>query len=160
MGDEWETPDDFFNGVDEYFNVLELDVCASESNHKLYNYYTKKEDGLKQEWVGKCWCNPPYSKQKPWIEKAISSVNDNNAEIFMLIPMNPETKYFQELILNNGLYVKSIYLIKGRLSFLQDKKKMGSPKFGSCLIHFKHNNLGKIDFYTCDKEFKKIKCVG
>lgn len=158
MGDEWETPDDFFDGVDEYYGGLGLDVCASKENHKLYNYYSKKEDGLKREWKGRCWCNPPYSNQKPWIEKSIKSVKDGETIILMLIPMNPETKYFQELILNSS-YVKKIFIIGGRLSFLQDGKKVGSPKFGSCLIEF-GLNAGKIDFYTCNREFKNIKHVG
>lgn len=75
----------------------------------------------------------------------------------MLIPMNPETKYFSELILDSK-YTYSIYLIKGRLSFLQDKKSVGSPKFGSCLIHFKENDNG-INFYTCDRNFTNVKKI-
>lgn len=157
MGDEWETPPEFFEGVKSYFG-LDIDVCASESNHKLEKYYTIKENGLSKEWKGKCWCNPPYSNQKPWIEKSIESVIKNDAEVFMLIPMSPETKYYNELVLDSN-YTFSIYLIKGRLSFLQDKKKIGSPRFASCLIHFRKKKEDGIIFYVCDRKFENIKRV-
>lgn len=161
MGDEWETPNELFNGVNNYIGGFDLDVCANDNNHKHDKYYTIEDNSLNQEWFGKCWCNPPYSKQRPWIEKTINSIKQGNVSVVcMLIPMSPETKYFQELILKNGLYVQNIFMIEGRIKFLQDKKEVGSPKFGSCLVEFKNNPSGKINFYTCDRQFGNIKCVG
>ena len=66
----WETPIDFFNKLDSIFK-FELDVAASDDNHKCDKYYTEETDGLAQDWEGVCWMNPPYGRhQIKWIEKA------------------------------------------------------------------------------------------
>ena len=45
-------------------NSLEtLDVCATPENAKCEKYYRSEEDGLKQEWKGLCWMNPPCGRE-------------------------------------------------------------------------------------------------
>ena len=52
-----------------------LDVCATIENVKCEKYYRSEEDGLKQEWKGICWMNPPYGREiGKWIKKAFSSI--------------------------------------------------------------------------------------
>jgi len=68
--DMWATPQDFFNKMSEEFD-FELDVCAVESNAKCDKYFTPEQDGLKQEWSGVCWMNPPYGREiGKWVKKA------------------------------------------------------------------------------------------
>ena len=69
--DEWETPADLFNSLNEEFGFT-LDVCANENNHKCPKYYDKAIDGLKQNWYGEvCWMNPPYGRSiSKWVKKA------------------------------------------------------------------------------------------
>ena len=33
------------------------------------------DDGLATEWVGRVWCNPPYSKITPWAHKLLEHNN-------------------------------------------------------------------------------------
>ena len=47
----WETPQDLFSELDKEFHFT-LDAAASDSNHKCANYFTEKDDGLKQNWGG------------------------------------------------------------------------------------------------------------
>lgn len=49
--DDWETPQDLFDKLDEHFHFT-LDAAASDSNHKLPRYYTRETDGLLQDWGG------------------------------------------------------------------------------------------------------------
>ena len=49
--DEWETPDEFFEKLNNEF-CFDLDPCANHENHKCKKYFTKKEDGLKMDWGG------------------------------------------------------------------------------------------------------------
>lgn len=49
--DDWATPQDFFDGLDEEFHFT-LDPCANENNHKCNTYYTVTENGLEQDWGG------------------------------------------------------------------------------------------------------------
>ena len=49
--DEWATPQDFFDKLNEEFH-FETDVCATPENAKCARYFTREQDGLKQEWGG------------------------------------------------------------------------------------------------------------
>ena len=42
---EWGTPQAFFDELDKEFH-FDLDVAASDDNHKCDKYYTKETDGL------------------------------------------------------------------------------------------------------------------
>lgn len=50
--EEWGTPQELFNRLNEEFNFA-FDICASKENAKCHKYYTKEEDALKQEWGGR-----------------------------------------------------------------------------------------------------------
>lgn len=67
---EWETPQDLFDRLNDEFHFT-IDACASKDNAKCKRYFTKEQDGLKQDWTGEVvWCNPPYGRQLPlWIKK-------------------------------------------------------------------------------------------
>ena len=54
----WATPQDFFDKMNEQYN-FSLDVCAIQENAKCANFFSPETDGLKQEWKGSCWMNPP-----------------------------------------------------------------------------------------------------
>ena len=57
---------DFFDGLDNEFHFT-LDVC----NAKCERYFTPEIDGLKQEWTGTVWCNPPYGREiGSWVRRA------------------------------------------------------------------------------------------
>lgn len=43
--DEWPTPRYVYDKLDEEFG-FELDVCATDDNHKADRYFTKETDGL------------------------------------------------------------------------------------------------------------------
>ena len=49
--DEWSTPQDVFDELNAEFH-FDLDPCATDENHKCENYFTKEQDGLKQNWGG------------------------------------------------------------------------------------------------------------
>ena len=50
---EWETPQDFFDTLDERFGFT-VDVCATSENKKCDKYFglDKLIDGLEQDWTG------------------------------------------------------------------------------------------------------------
>ena len=49
---EWETPQDFFDKLNAEFHFT-LDPCSTDENAKCVKHYTKDQDGLSQEEVGK-----------------------------------------------------------------------------------------------------------
>ena len=107
--DLWETPQELFDKYDEIYR-FETDVCALPENAKCKRFFTPEMDGLKQEWSGVCWCNPPYGRQiGKWVEKAVKSF----ATVVMLLPARTDTKWFHDWCLPYG----KIEFLRGRLKF-------------------------------------------
>lgn len=110
---DWETPQDFFDKLNEEFNFT-LDPCADHNNHKCNRYYTEKEDGLLQDWRNEIvYCNPPYSakEQNEWVKKCYEE--SRHATVVMLLPARTDTDRFHSYILPYA----EIRFIKGRLKF-------------------------------------------
>jgi phage N-6-adenine-methyltransferase len=109
---EWATPQDFYEKLDQEFG-FELDVCSTIENAKCSKFYTKAEDGLKQEWTGVCWCNPPYGREiKHWMKKAYES-SLKGATVVCLIPARTDTQWWHDYV----IHAKEIRYVKGRLKF-------------------------------------------
>lgn len=124
--DLWETPQDFFDELNEEFH-FDLDVCALPQNAKCKRYFTPDQDGLKQEWEGVCWCNPPYGRDiGKWMKKAYES----NATVVCLVPARTDTRWFHEWVLGKA----EIRFVKGRLKFGGSKN---SAPFPSMVVIYK-----------------------
>lgn len=130
----WETPQDFFDKLNDEFHFT-LDPCATPETAKCKKFYTKEDDGLKQDWSGeRVFCNPPYGSEiKNWVKKCSE---EENALVAMLIPARTDTKYFHEYIYNNPN--AEIRFIKGRLKFGGKQKGSGSAPFPSMIVIFRY----------------------
>lgn len=112
--DDWTTPPDFFQQLNNEFHFT-LDAASSEENHLCKNYFTIETDGLSQDWGGhKVFCNPPYGRKiGKWVQKAWEEAKKPNTTIVMLLPARTDTKWF-----HNYIYQQTkIRFIKGRLKF-------------------------------------------
>ena len=128
--DLWYTPQGFFDKYNSIYNFT-LDVCALPSNSKCQNFYCPEQDGLKQEWKGNCWMNPPYGRViKDWMKKAYES-SLNGATVVCLVPARTDTHWWHD------------YAIKGEVEFIKGRLKFGGSKnsapFPSAVVVFKGN---------------------
>lgn len=139
--DEWGTPQDFFNKLDEKYNFV-FDLAASQDNCKTEDGFSIEENSLEQNWNqitkdtngGWLWLNPPYSKCKEFVDKAWYEMT-LGAKIIMLIPSRTDTKYFHEFIYKKeGVEIE---FIKGRLKFGDSKN---AAPFPSMLVIFNKIN--------------------
>lgn len=66
--DEWYTPKEIIDALGKF----DLDPCAPVNPlwQTATQMYNKNDNGLLQEWVGRVWLNPPYSR--PLIEQFIN----------------------------------------------------------------------------------------
>lgn len=120
--DLWETPQDFFDGLDAQYK-FDLDACALPENAKCSRYYTPDQDGLTQPWTGTVWCNPPYGRQiGSWVEKAAHSAAEG-ATVVMLLPARTDTKWFHRYIYGKA----EIQFVAGRLKFGGSKNSAPFP---------------------------------
>lgn len=127
--DMWETPQDFYDLLNNEFN-FELDVCAIKENAKCDRYFSPEDDGLTQEWSGTCWMNPPYGRKitGQWIRKAYEEAQKPNTTVVCLIPSRTDTKYWHEFCMKG-----EIRFVKGRLKFGDAKE---SAPFPSAVVIF------------------------
>jgi phage N-6-adenine-methyltransferase len=129
--DLWETPQALFDKYNEQYN-FNLDVCALPVNAKCEKYFTPEIDGLKQEWEGVCWMNPPYGREiGKWVKKAYNEAQKGNT-IVALLPARTDTKWFHDWIYM--MYGVKYELLKGRLKFGNSKN---SAPFPSMVVVFK-----------------------
>lgn len=111
--DEWATPQEFFDRLDDEFH-FDIDVCATPENAKCPRYFTKEQDGLKQEWEGICWMNPPYGREiSRWMKKAYES-SQGGATVVCLIPSRTDTKWWHEYVIGHASDVR---FVRGRIRF-------------------------------------------
>lgn len=129
--DLWETPQDFFNCLNDEFH-FDIDVCALPENAKCQKYYTPEIDGLSQPWTGVCWCNPPYGREVgKWVRKALLS-SAVGATVVMLLPARTDTRWFHDYIYGRA----EVRFIRGRLKF---GGSSNSAPFPSMVVVFRHD---------------------
>ena len=129
--DEWSTPQNIFEELNKefYFN---LDPCATKDNAKCRKFFTKEQNGLKQNWQGyNVFCNPPYGRKiKEWVRKAYEESLKPKTTVVMLIPARTDTSYFHDYIYGKA----EIRFIRGRLKFGNAKN---SAPFPSMIVIYK-----------------------
>ena len=128
--DNHATPQWLFDAAVRLFYPFDLDVCADAENHKCARWITKEQDGLKQAWALKNWCNPPYSDPKPWVEKAAhESWKKRDCRTVMLLPADLSTKWFAHCWIS----ASRIVALNHRVKFEGSDQ---SAKFASMLVEF------------------------
>ncbi len=101
---EYYTPAWLFEELGVRFDI---DVCAPTGGVEWLpadKHFNIEIDGLKQDWHGFIWCNPPYSDPTPFIDKFLLHANGimlvqisksnaflrlwNQADAIMMLPRN------------------------------------------------------------------------
>lgn len=131
--DEWRTPPGFFRFATAMWGPFDLDVAATKENALCVRYYTKENNALMLDWVGRVWCNPPYSRILPWIRKAIFETRGPYCPIaVLLLPPNVDTEWF-----HLGAFHATTYLLRGRIQFMDPTgKNRLAPRDGNIVMTF------------------------
>ena len=121
--DEYYTPFYIFEKLDF---VFDLDVAApvEDLSHVTASAsYNVNIDGLKADWYGTIWMNPPFSKAKPWVEKFISHNNG-----IALLPTS-KARWFEQIWES----ADGIALLGNQLKF-EYEGKVNKGIFMPCLL--------------------------
>ena len=127
---EWKTPQSLFDELDSEFHFT-LDPCATADNAKCQRFYTKEDDGLKQDWANEIiFMNPPYGGHTgKWIEKAWYE-SRNGATIVCLIVSSTDRSYWHDYIFP---YASEIRWLRGRVTF---GEATSTAPFASAIVIF------------------------
>lgn len=106
--DDWATPPDFYNKLDDEFH-FDFDPCPLSHN-------TDEWDGLKIEWGERNFINPPYSRKlkEAFVKKALEEARKGKLCV-LLIPVSTSTVLFHDYI---KPYAKEIRFVRNRIKFI------------------------------------------
>ena len=132
---EWRTPPKIIELAREALGAIDLDPASSDAAQEVVaadNYYTKERDGLKCQWHGRVFMNPPYSRGvlDQFVRKLVTS--DHITAWVAILNNVTETNAGQLLLSAADLTC----FPKGRLAFLGPD---GRPA--------RNNNKGQIICY-------------
>jgi site-specific DNA-methyltransferase (adenine-specific) len=131
---EWSTPQDFFDTQNAAWHFT-LDPCATTKNAKCAKFYTKKHNGLTQDWSkDRVWMNPPYGREiGAWMRKAYEE-SLRGALVVCLVPSRTDTAWWHD------------YAAKGAVRFIRGRLQFGghsnSAPFPSAIVVFKPRKAG------------------
>lgn len=158
--DEWLTPPNIIKALGKF----DLDPCAPV--HRPWDtartHFTKKDDGLKMQWFGRIWLNPPYGNETGgWLSKMVEHKNG----IALIFARTETLMFFKYVWAEAG----AILFMKGRIKFFKSDGSEAEFSGGapSCLVAYGENNIkalidcgikGQLVFLNHDKaETKQLK---
>jgi hypothetical protein len=122
--DELYTPAWIFDLLGLQFD---LDVASSDSQEIIVpaaNKFTINDDALSQEWKGRVWMNPPFSKPAPWVEKWLAHSNG-----IALLPLSGNSRWWRALWESDA----SVAMIKPNTGFTNPAGKEQKIMYGISL---------------------------
>ena len=140
--DERYTPKHIIELARNVMGAIDTDPASCHKAQKVVKasqYFTKEDNGLKQDWLGNVWMNPPYSINKigSFVDALIMNIAKGHTTKAIVLTHNcTDTKWAHKLFKRADF----ICLISGRLRFsgpgIDDK---GAPLQGQIIYGFKVN---------------------
>lgn len=136
---EWYTPPDFIAAARACMDGIDLDpasCAAANRTVKAKEYFDAKKDGLKQEWHGRVWLNPPYSRPlvEEFCQKLADSVADGSVKQACVLTNNFTETAAGQLLISQA---SAVLFVTGRISFLDAKgNENGAPLQGQMICGF------------------------
>lgn len=112
---DYATPPEFMAAIARRFGTINFDLAASAHNAKHANYFSERDDSLRQEWhkiPGLLWLNPPFDNIAPWAEKCRAE-SKLGARILFLTPASIGSNWFSEHVFRSAF----VHALNGRISF-------------------------------------------
>ena len=149
--DLWQTPKFVFDYYNNRFK-FNCDVACSDDN-KLVNehWLTESDDALSHSvgWGSVNWCNPPYSRIMPWVDKAIFEMSKGKLTV-MLIPSDTSVKWFKLAFES----CTECHFISGRLAFInaETQEPVSGNNKGSVVFIFDPNSPVRRSVHLIDRK--------
>lgn len=136
--DVWLTPPRILAAL----GAFDLDPCAAPEPRPwptAARHIAIPEDGLKAEWSGRVWLNPPYGTQTgTWLQRLADHGNG-----VALIFARTDTEMFFAQVWERA---QAVVFLRGRLTFFEPSGRMASFNAGgpSCLVAYGNYNARAI----------------
>lgn len=139
---EWYTPPRYIHAAREVMGSIDLDPASCEEANKIvcaWRYYNQAEDGLRRQWHGHVWLNPPYGKdvrnrsnQEIWSDNLLQEYCSGRvSQAVLLVNAVPDRKWFQPL------WGFPVCFTDHRIKFISlDGTPKHQPTHGNAFVYF------------------------
>lgn len=135
---EWYTPAKYIEMARTVLGAIDLDPASSKAAQatvRATEFFIPDDDGLRWEWRGRVWLNPPYSQ--PYIEHFVRKLVDEvmagrTTDAILLTHNYTDTVWFHHA----AAHCVAVCLTRGRIRFLSPQGIEASPTQGQAFFYF------------------------
>jgi phage N-6-adenine-methyltransferase len=138
---EWFTPLKYIKAARAVLGEIDLDPAShpmAQETVKAAQFFTRADDGLRQEWHGRVWLNPPYARDEigRFVGKLIDEIECGNTTAAVMLTHNyTDTLWFQEAALAMDL----LCFTRGRIKFVDAAGAECNPTQGQAFFYYGDN---------------------
>lgn len=135
----WLTPPEILAALGRF----DLDPCAAPEPRPWATadrHITLPEDGLRAEWHGRVWCNPPFGREASrWLARMADHGNG-----IALIPARTETAMFYSTV---WAHAEAVLFMRGRPHFHRPDGSRAAANSGApiCLVAYGIANVAALE---------------
>jgi len=147
---EWYTPPQFIESARNVMGQIDLDPASSEIANKTVQasvIFTKDDDGLRKQWNGNVWMNPPYAQPLMSQFAEAVSIKYEKGEInqaIVLVNNATETQWWQRMASCSS----AVCFPKTRIRFLDPDGNPGAPLQGQSILYFGKNKSAFVEQFS------------
>ena len=135
---EWYTPPEYIEAVRACLGAIDVDPASSaraQETVRASRFFTRDNDGLRHDWRGRIWLNPPYSQPDiaRFIDKLLAEIAAGRATQAILLTHNyTDTGWFHAA----AATCAAICFTRGRIRFVSATGGIAAPTQGQAFFYF------------------------
>lgn len=135
---EWYTASEYIEAARGLFGQIDLDPASCELANKTVKakqFFTREDDGLLQDWHGRCFVNPPYSQPdlSKFVAKLIAEFSAGKVtEAILLVHNYTDSRWFHDAL----TVASAVLFTKGRIGFINPEGVRAAALQGQVLVYF------------------------
>ena len=135
---EWYTPAEYIERARNVLGEIDLDPASNivaQATVKAAAFFTREDDGLKCDWHGRVWLNPPYAQPyiAQFVTKLAGEVRAGRVTAAILLTHNyTDTAWFHEVVEQ----ASAICFTRGRIKFYEPDGEVAAPTQGQAFSYF------------------------